>query len=186
VARDIEVLVDERKLKGIERMLAGIPRALPKVVTRALNKTATGARAETVREIAAQVIIKQAEIRRNIVLKRASWRYWVASLRIKGRRIPLIAFRARQTKRGATYQIARTGGRKKLPHAFLATMPSGHKMVAKRKGMARLPIRELRGPSVVGVFEGTRGLAARLLGKANRRLAVEINRQIAVLLEKGR
>ena len=186
MARDIEVVMDEAQLKDIERMFAGIPRALPKVVARALNKTATFARAEVVHEIATQVIIKQAEIRRNIVLKRASWRHWVASLRIKGRRIPLIAFRARQTKRGATYQITRTGGRRKLPHAFLATMPSGHEMVAERKGAARLPIRALWGPSVVGVFEGAMGLSARLLGNANRRLAVEISRQVEVLSRRGR
>ncbi|HET6442536.1 MAG TPA: phage tail protein [Phycisphaerae bacterium] len=183
---NLEIRVDERKLKGIERMLVGIPRGLPKVITRALNKTGAHARTETVRAITRKVAMRQTDVRKDVTLRRASWRYWVATIRIKGRRVPLIRFGARQVKRGTTYKIERGGGRATAPHAFIATMPSGHVGVFKRKAGPRLPIGELKGPSVVSVFEKAPGLAARMMADAGRRLETEMDRQVGVLLAKGR
>jgi len=52
--------------------------------------------------------------------------------------------------RGVT---ARLGGRtKRYSNAFLATMASGHQGVFQRKTTARLPIKELFGPSIGHVF----------------------------------
>jgi len=190
----IDVQLDEARLKGIEQMLSGIPRGMPKVVTRALNKTATTARSQTVKAISKKVAIKQKDIRLNVKMWKASYRRWVSTIKITGKRLPLIYFGATQTKRGVGYRIDRGAGRKRAPHAFITTMIKKKKTgedveyrgVFARIGKSRFPLRVLRGPSVVGVFQKAPGLAARLLATANRRLEQEIDRQVGVLLEKGR
>jgi len=114
-------------------------------------------------------------------------------------------FGARQTRQGATYAIRR-GQRKKIAGSFLETrlgtpvvMPSGHRGVFVRKGdprvmkrgrfagQVRQPIVELMGPSVPAVVEGIREFARGTFEAALMdRLSREIDRQIAVILERGR
>jgi len=78
-------------------------------------------------------------------------------LQIAGRRLPLVEFKARGPEpsrgrgRGVSYRLPSGQGRD--PHAFIATMPSGHRGVFKRRGTSRLSIHELFGPSLVKVFE---------------------------------
>ena len=74
----------------------------------------------------------------------------------KTQRIPLREFKARQTKKGVSYRISKTSGRKTIAGAFKGPKPGltfvrfrGH--VMKRVGRARLPIRKLYGPSPWGV-----------------------------------
>jgi hypothetical protein len=77
-------------------------------------------------------------------------------LEITGNRIPLIDFAARGPEpsrgrgRGVSYRLP--GGRSRDPHAFIATMPSGHRGVFKRTGKERNPIIQSHGPSLVNVF----------------------------------
>ena len=78
-------------------------------------------------------------------------------IEIRGRRLPLIDFKAKGPEpsrgrgRGVSYRLP--GGRKRAPHAFIATMPSGHRGVFQRRGSARSPVYQLHGPSLVRVFE---------------------------------
>jgi hypothetical protein len=90
-----------------------------------------------------------------------------ARLISSGARIPLIDFSARGPEpsrgrgRGVSYKLAGAGGR--LPHAFIATMRSGHRGVferspgGKRRGpkpeRSQLPIHEKFGPSIAVVFQ---------------------------------
>lgn len=74
----------------------------------------------------------------------------------KSRRIPLRDFKARQTKKGVSYKISKSTGRKTIAGAFKGPRPGltfvrfrGH--VMQRVGSARLPIRKLYGPSPWGV-----------------------------------
>ena len=74
---------------------------------------------------------------------------------VTGRRIPLIAFKARELRsrggkgRGVSYRLP--GGRNRAPRAFIATI-GGRRGVFQRKGLARTPTTELKGPSLVRVF----------------------------------
>jgi len=190
----VEIVFDEARLKEIERLLAGVPRALPKVVTRALNKTATRARAELVRRTARRMAITQKTVRAHLKLWRASYRKWVATLRIGAGWIPLSAWRPRWKR---TWE----GARSRLPAAFSARVMLGgqkteipmdgtfmarHQVFVRAPGAKRLPIIRVYGPSVVDAYESAPAEAAALLKEANRRLEMEIDRQVAVLLERGR
>jgi hypothetical protein len=143
-----------------------------KAIARALNKTATSARAQAAREIRnVGYGIKVGAIKKAISIRKANRSELTAVVRAVGRPIPLINYQARQTKAGVT--VAVLNGRKTITHAFIATMKSGHKgvfiradartsgvgrkgfKIQRRKAMGRrhgLPIDELFGPAVPSAF----------------------------------
>lgn len=178
----VEIKFDEAKLRKVQRMLRDIPRALPRVMSRAINKTATSAKTDVARRIAGEVNIKVSTIKKNITLKRATYRVWQAVLGIWTKRIPLINFSARQTAKGVSYKISKTEGRKTIKSAFIISMSSGHKGVFRRAGPRRLPIIELKGPSVGEVFRGSAGLAKAATWKAQQRLGRNIDDQVKLAL----
>ncbi|MES2685691.1 MAG: hypothetical protein V4706_02655 [Pseudomonadota bacterium] len=71
-------------------------------------------------------------------------------------RIPLIEFSAKDTKKsGVRFKIRKAGGATTLRHAFIATMPSGHRGVFQRVPGTR-KIREVVGIDVPMMFMGKR------------------------------
>lgn len=74
---------------------------------------------------------------------------------MSGKRIGLIEFDARQTRRmaGTSVRIKLAGGRKTIRHAFIATNShTGYKGVFVREGKDRYPIRNLRSISLPRAF----------------------------------
>ena len=72
---------------------------------------------------------------KTLFIRRASAGKPNAQVGATGKRIPLIEFKARQTRRGVSYRI---GSRAKiLASAFLARMRSSHRGVFLRRGKAR-------------------------------------------------
>lgn len=129
---------------------------IPVATARALNKTATSAKSVAVKTMAQQIGIAQKAIRPFVQLQKAHRMCLDAILFVaKDKRLPLIQMdpRAQQNRTGITYRGS-GGARRSIPHAFMATMPSGHRGIYARKpGAARLPIRELLGPSLYYVFK---------------------------------
>lgn len=131
-----------------------------RAIVRALNKTAQQARTGASREVrAAGYNIKASTIRRSFMIERATPSRLSVTLRATGAPVPLINYGAQQTKKGVTVRVK--NGRKTLKHAFIATMPNGHRGVFEREGTGRkrvtkkgrsymsgLPIKELYGPSI--------------------------------------
>ena len=167
----VDVRTDISKaLKKIDVSKSGAKQA----ITRALNKTAVTARAQSAREIrAAGYGLKIGELKKAITIFRASPARLAAHIRASVRPIPLIRYRARQTASGVTVNVLH--GRKTILHAFIATMPTGHKGVfvrvdthAQAKAIESaiasrnrrvpsgkkhgLPIKQLFGPSIPSAF----------------------------------
>lgn len=131
-----------------------------RAIMRALNKTAQQARTGASRDVrAAGYNIKASAIKRSFTIDRATPSKLSVTLRATGAPIGLINYGAVQTKKGVTVRVK--NGRKTLKHAFIATMPNGHKGVFERVGtghkkvtkdgrayMSGLPIRELFGPAI--------------------------------------
>jgi len=189
--RLVDIKFDEAKLRQVRFMLRDIPKAMPQVMSRSINRTSKSAVVEIARQIAGNVKITQAVVKKNISVKRATYARWQAWLDLHTKRIPLIKFRARQIKKGVSYQIKR-GGRQRItdpPRPFIQTMPaSGHEGVFKRHTEAtrRLPIVQLFGPSVAGVFEGASGIATDVQRTTAKRLVKNIDSQVAYILNKRR
>lgn len=152
------------------RSLSALRDRAPVAVARALNRAAGSTRTMMVRHVAADVGIKASDVRKVMHLQEArpsQGDKMVARLSISGKRIPLIAFGARGPEpsrgRGRGVSARLKGGRNRYPHAFIATMRSGHRGVfqrvtgARRHGLpphrGQLPIHELKGPSLPKVFE---------------------------------
>lgn len=134
---------------GIENMKAQFPRA----VSRAISRTAVAARTTMAKAIAQDTGIPSGTVKAQMQIILAND---AAELVITGKRLPLIMFKARGPEpshgrgRGVSYQLP--GSRSSVADAFIATMPTGHRGVFKRRGNARLPIVELFGPSLPHVF----------------------------------
>ena len=187
----IEVRFDERKFRAVQRQLAGIPNGMRQVMPPAINRTATTARAKTARKLAGQIRVKVSQVKKGISIIKAMRDYWQATLRITTRRIPLIQFGARQTRRGTSYQIDKRAGRKTIKGAFIQTMPitgasqkHGHRGVFKREGKERLPIRELFGPSLGFVFEESGQIAAETMAETAVDLEKNVDSKVQWILSK--
>lgn len=165
-------------------MCRKFPRAMPRILSRAINKVAGAARTFIVRVVAGQISIKQKDLKQqNVKLRKASFRRLVAVILIMGGRIPLKRFAARQTKKGATYRIQKTGGRKTVAGAFIVETMGGH--VFRRKGKTRMPIAKLFGPSVPQVVEDVAELAENTLNRRiGNNLEKEITTQTTLVLQR--
>lgn len=191
MAEAVEIKFDEKRLEEIRKLLRGIPNAMPNVMSRGINKTTTSTRAEIARRIAAEVKITQAAVKKSIKVTKATRTRWRADLDLFTKRIPLIKFGAKELKKGVSYRISKSGGRKKITdpaRPFIQTLPSGHIGVFRRHTpeTKRLPIVELKGPSIGGVFEGAAGIAAEVQESSMEKLELNIDRQVAYILSKRR
>lgn len=144
----------------VEAGLRSMEGASVKALVRALNRGIRSAATFMGREIAKDMGLKVGDAKRMVAVREATWTRQEARLSASRKRIPLIDFKARGPEpsrgkgRGVTYRLP--GGRGRAEHAFIATMPTGHRGVYARSGRSRLPIHEKFGPSVGKVFEKIR------------------------------
>lgn len=159
-------------ISGFRRELRSLGTKAPLAAARALNRSMASVQTQAVRELAGDLGIAQRDVRRGMALQRATRSKLSATLTVTGRRIPLIAFKAKgpEPSRGrgrVTYRIG-SRARTTVAGAFITTMRSGHRGVFRRRGIPRLPILELFGPSLPRVFTQAKITAART------RLAAEL------------
>lgn len=158
-AARIDFTLDLTQYAGTEGLAARARSAIP----RALNRTATQSRTPIVKDIAGDLKVVQRAVRQRINIDRATRLRYAAALYASAKRIPLVEFGARgpEPSRGRGRGVSsRLPSKRRLPHGFLATMPSGHRGVFqrdKRKVMRSKPrreaIREEFGPSIYFAFE---------------------------------
>ena len=145
----------ELDTKSMERLLRTTRARLPKVAARVVNKSAKSTKVAMVKAVRTDLGLKAGVVRDAIKMTNARpGRNPTAKLGTSPERIPLIDFGAIQLKR-AGVRARLKGGAKTYRGAFIATLPGGHRGVLKRStypGGARLPIRELHGPSLAKVF----------------------------------
>jgi hypothetical protein len=138
----------------------------PVAVARAVNRTAASERTAMAREVAADMGITVKAARDAIAVKKASAANQVAQVVARGKRLPLIDFKARGPQpsrgRGRGVSYVMQGQRKTIGRAFIATVSkagdegqhAGHRGVFVRKMKAgRLPIAQLMGVSIAVAFE---------------------------------
>ena len=181
---------------NIAAVLARIQRYKQEVVERAvvsaLNRCVEMARTDASRELRSEGYnIKAGAIKAAASVRKAASGHLVATLSLSRKPIALIAFGAKQRKDGVSVKVHKAA--KTIKGAFIATMPSGHTGVYVRKAGGKyiykkrngrtvseqLPIRELYGPSVGGMYGNARVQAAVQRSVAEnfeRRLTHELKR----------
>lgn len=113
-----------------------------RVLGRALNRTATGMKTEVSRQIRSVLNVRAQDVNKRLSIRRAASGERSVEIVIGARGLPLLAFGARQTKKGVSVKVLRRGGRKLVRGAFIAQMKSGHRGVFVRRGKKSLPIDE--------------------------------------------
>ena len=148
----------EATTKGFEQCMKRLePVAMQRAVVDATNRTAAMARTAAIKTVGRLYNLPAKMIKEKSTLLKAKPGQPVAFIWAKSNRgMSLAHFGAKQTKRGVSVAVKR-GGRKMLPGAFMATMPSGHRGVFYRsksgKGrVRRYPIQALYGPSIALLF----------------------------------
>lgn len=143
-----------RGMEEAERMLQGIPGAVPRATSRAINRAMTQTRTEAVRRVRAEYHGKASDIRDTMRIQRASPGSLHGMLESVGSPIRLTQFRVTprqptagmKRKRAVNAAVLKRGGGT-IRGAFVARMSSGFIGVFNRGTKARLPIYNRYGPS---------------------------------------
>jgi hypothetical protein len=175
----------KRALRELGHIQSGAPRAL----SAALNKTATGAKTDTVRILSKAYTVKQKDLREAIsVGKKASPSSLTASVLGRYVTMPLSRFSIRprsigkKRPRGGITATVKRGESKKIKSAFIV-MVGAKPLVMMRAGAKRLPIKKLYGPSIPYMMDND-GVAEQVMKLAQARLDKNLDHEIA-RIEKG-
>jgi hypothetical protein len=187
----IDIKFDPRQISAIQRAMAGIRNGFARVAQGAISKTLTRVKSLAVRQLARDARIKQKSLRRDVFVKRPSFKVLAGFVRFKGGRVPIAEMYASQTAKGVTFRGREA--RQLIPGAFTATMPSGHSGIWKRTGSkakwrqsrsGRETITELFGPSFWFLWETHPETQAEVRRQAGGLLQTEIERRMDYLLVK--
>lgn len=140
----IELSVSDPTDQIIKAMQDLPSKVVKPALMRALNRSATATRAKAVKEIRQEMGVSAATVREGIKLERAQARRLAAILRHRGRRLNLIRFGARQTKKGVSAKA--WGKRRTYRGAFIVKERT---VFTRERGAGRLPIRPMYGPGIV-------------------------------------
>lgn len=137
--------LDKKQLRGVERDLKKLNSRMPKILSRAADKTATSARVSLAKEMQGTYTEKSAKLKKNIEIQKASHNNPIAVIKVTGKPQPAIYFHhSKGGKGGAKLQILKErpfdavisqkkeGDTEEPRKAFLAQMPSGHKGIFQR------------------------------------------------------
>lgn len=123
----------------------------PVAMARALTRTAKSARTMASSLIRERYNIKKQDLDPAIRVIDANRNQLYSAVIARSRRFPLIAFSARQTRKGVTFSVTK-GKRVSMRSAFVQRMKSGHEGVFTRVGKVRLPIKERYTISIAEMF----------------------------------
>lgn len=148
-------------VKSFAKELEALGNRAPAIMARVVNRANVAGKTAMVKAVSKDTGIQQKNIERELRINKATRSAPVASVEIRGRRIPLIAFKARGPEpsrgkgRGVSYTLP--GGRGRVYEAFIATMPSGHRGAFKRPGAMRNRGRVNKSRSAFQRRQGKRG-----------------------------
>lgn len=173
--------------RDVRRVLAGYGRGADRVLLRTLNRVMPSVKSRAAGEIARELGVPRGVAAKALNIRRAVARNLKTDMGADTKRIPLIAFKARQTLPGVSYQIGKNP-RRLLPRAFINVGRKVGRTVLKRAGegdnlVPRDPAFIKYGPSPAAVF--IRDTVQKVLDTtARERWVRELNAQIKFFLSR--
>ena len=152
------ISIDADQIQRLRNMLKGSKPKVAQQLSIAINETQKKITVKASRAITEELAVKASVVKQKIKGKRATKGDLLAKVTVKAsNRLSLREFGAKQNKRGVTYKISKTKGRKLIAGAFQGPKPGVVKIswrgnVFKREGKPRLPIVKRSGPSPWGVY----------------------------------
>lgn len=205
----LEIRFDDEKLKQVQRVLRDFPKALPKVMSRGLNRTATSARTWLARTISQRLKTQRftkktgkiSAIKKTIHhFPKATYANWRTELRIvPGKGHWLIGLDPQEVSKGISYQSDVLKGRSIAEKAFIATGKSrgrqvwlrsiyrlGYRKYINWRGRKMEAIYPLREPP--HIFNAIMGQDQKLIKEAEcygaARLQKNIHDQVNLILKR--
>lgn len=179
---------------GIERLAAN-----------AINKSLPSVRTRITGDLADEVNLKVGDIRDQFGLSRAKIEADpTGKIDLTRKPIPIEEFLGgHQEDAGYMVEVRQQTGEELLPRAFLATMPTGHELVAQRERrggdvgqganltdadalVGRLPLRPRYGPALTAILTHVEDLMQREVDQAGQILQKNVANQIEYLISSGR
>lgn len=152
----ISSITVQNDARDLSQALGNVVDNLPKEMRIVSWKTAKKTTSFIAKAVTSELSVAQRVIKKQMTQKRVGKTGAEVVLK-KSNRISLKDFKARQIKKGVSYKISKSKGRKTIAGAFRGPRPgviaqklNGH--VFKRIGATRNPIQKLYGPSPWGVF----------------------------------
>jgi hypothetical protein len=171
--------VQQRRVNELSKVLKGSDKKVRRQLAIAVNATSKKTQGGIAKEVAKELATAQMNIKKTITIKKkADGKDKVPSAVVsqtQTERIPLRDFGARQNKKGVSYKVSKSKGRKTIRSAFQVQTIGGH--VFKRRGKSRKPIDKLFGPSPWGVFIKN-GIKKPIVKESKRELIKQIERRI--------
>ncbi len=206
----MRIEVNQAQIDETKALLGDVKDGAATVLARSMNRANKGIATDSAKEIAKELNLKQATIKKNYALNNATVAKLSANFRSTGRPIPLIEYGACQVKNGVSVQVKKSKGRKVIPMAFIAKMKSGHLGVFTRKKeylgtgrptgtpksgylytqpgtwsrRYRLPVEEMYGPRVEDVFSND-DVMGKVIAGAEDRLQKTMEQQTEYLLKQN-
>jgi len=149
----------------------------------AMNKSIVKARSMIVKFIAKDYNIKQKVLRALTKIRKARLGDRTVAVSLRGKSIPLIEFKGKQTKEGAVAKV-RKDKKTVVKGGFEATGKKD-KQLFKRKTGKRFPIKQLFGVSTTQLF-GSDQAQKELRTTFRNRFIIEFKRAIKHLTSKGK
>lgn len=155
----LNIQIDAVQLRRLKDATSRAKRSFGKELAAACNAAAKKTRLEMGREIRQVLAVSKVDAEAPLkITKDASPESVAAKVVLsKTARLGMRHFAAKQDKRGVSYKIAKNGGRKRVDGAFQGPRPGVMKAswkgnAFKRSGKSRLPIVQIKGPSVFGAY----------------------------------
>lgn len=182
-------------MERLARKIGVVQADIPKVLARALNRTAQNTRTNIVRGLRDDVglNLRAKDIRSGFDIHRATWGRLEARVAGKGpvaASLYLFAPRPKQPggKRptvGISVQVLRKSARKPVPQSFLATI-NGVVGIYRRKGKERFPIKKLFGPSYMAYMRPGGDFMNKIEMLTRETLFKNVTHEAKYLLDKAR
>lgn len=193
-----EIRFDDDKIKQVQRELRNFPKALPKVMSRSLNRTATSARTQIARSLSSRTGLKIKDVRNRLMLQKAGYSNWRSAVRVSSKRLSLSYMQPRKIKKGLSvkHQRKRVVIRTAFPALkgwFIRQAAAGGSSTIgveealdfdTMKKVGRLPISRIKGPILSRVFIGAQDEANRISAESVTRLQKNIHDQVELILKR--
>lgn len=164
-------------------------------ISRALNKALTKTKSATSdpkgmsQQIRLTLNVKAKDLRKWLKKTKVNKTNMSGKVSLLGTgRMNLAKFGAKQTRRGVSYRIEKSGKRRLMPHAF-GPAPKfisklGGQVYVREHGAKRLPIRKAWGVSVLGFVKKNR-MKKGFIKTANKRVRMELKERLRMLKATG-
>ncbi|UIJ36890.1 phage tail protein [Desulfobaculum bizertense] len=176
----------------VRKALEGIPQGINRISSTTANKVARGSLTEASRLIRQEIELKSRDVKKEFIIRKATWSNPVAVLTASGRRAaaldhyparPKSAAQKRPPK-GISVKIKKRQPYKIVHGAFWGTARNGRRMLFKRvQKDKRLPIKRLYGPSMMTYYR-RKSFQRRLIRRTDERLQKVFIQELNNLLRK--